>query len=178
VIRNDRRTETSDATSKYFRDVVGELYTVFEGLTEYQEELENSPGLELIRDRACKLFGWEYMDVVKCKLHPRPRKTQLKSTCGEWPKLMRKIGAVVLFGVCFQDVIRPIADGQLCPELQFLSKRNDLLAMEVCMLQDLYREDETEVAQVTLAGTYLRRSSHIVNSCQKVPKRSKGQSQV
>jgi hypothetical protein len=178
VIRNDRRTETSDATSKYFGDVVGELYTVLEGLTEYQEELENSPGLELIRDRASKLFGWEYMDVVKRKLHPRPRKTQLKSTCGKWPKLKRKIGAVVLFGVCFQDVIGPIADGQLCPVLQFLPKGKDHLAMEVCMLQDIYREDENEAAQVTLTGTYLRRSSHIFNSCQKVPKRNKEQSQV
>jgi hypothetical protein len=182
VMKDDRRMETSDATSKRFQDVVGELYTLLEGLTEFQGELEKSPGLQLNFDRASEVFGWEYLDVVNRKLHPHPRRTQLKSTCGKWPKLMREIGAVVLFGVCFQEVIRPIANGRLCPGLQFLPKGKDLLAMEVSMLQQMYWEsgysEESEVAQVTLAGTNLRRSSHLFTPCQKVPKQNEGKSQI
>lgn len=181
VMKDDRKMETSNATSKRFQDVVGELFAFFEGLMEFQEELNNSPGLELNFDRGSEVFGWEYLDIVNRKLHPHPRRTQLRITCGKWPKLMRELGAVVLFGLCFQEVIRPIANGRLCSGFQCLPKGKDLLAMEACMLQEMYREsgssEENEVAQMTLAGTHLRRSSHLFDSCQKVQEQNEGKIQ-
>jgi hypothetical protein len=95
---------------------------------------------------------------------------------------MRETGVVVPFGVCFQEVIRPIANGRLCPGLQFLPEGKDLLVMEVSMLKQLYWEsgssEENKVAQVTLAGTHLHRSSHLFAPCQKVPKQNEGKSQI
>lgn len=182
VIKDDRKMTTSDATSKRFHDVVGELYTFFEGLTAFQEKLQDSPGLELNMNHASEIVGWEYMDIVDRRLHPYPRKTQLRKTCGKWPKLIRELDAVVLFGVCFQEVMKPSANDRLCPGLQFLPKGKDFLAMEASMLQKLYREsgssEENEAAQVTPAGTHLRRSSHLFDSCQKVPEQNKAESQV
>ena len=176
VIRNDKHMNEATITSKRFQDLVSELYTLFEGLMATQEELAKETGLEINFDRANHLHGWEYLDLVNRKLHPQPRRTQLRDTCGRWPKLMREINAVVLFGVRFQEAIQPTADVRLCPRLKTLPKGKDYLAMEVNTLQKLYLEsgssEQEDQAQLTLLGTQLHRSTHLFEPCPSTSKRS------
>lgn len=182
VVREDKHMKQASVTSKLFKDLVGELYTLFEGLMATQEELAREVGLEVNFDRANHLHGWEYLDLVNRKLHPQPRRTQLKNTCGRWPKLMREINAVVLFGVRFHQAIQPTADARLCSRLKMLPKEKDYLAMEVTTLQKLYLEsgssEQQDLAQLTLSGTQLHRSKHLFEPCPGTSKRSSAREEV
>lgn len=115
------------------------------------------------------MFGWEYMDLVEEILRPELRELRLRRTCGEWPKLMRELSAIVLFGVRFSEAIQPVTANQLCSRLQYLPVGNDYLAMEVQTLQRLYREsgssDHGSIVKLTPSGSHLRRSALLFEPC-------------
>lgn len=130
----------------------------FESLMGFQAESKSETGLELSFCQSNSVCDREYMDIVNHKLHLNPRGKRLKGTCSKWPKLIRELKAVVLFGVRFQDIIQPIATSRLCPELRTLSKGKDLLAMEVDMLQELCRDSglrKTETLRRSLSRVHI-----------------------
>lgn len=175
VVKRDRQIENSQMITKTFTDLVGELFTQLEGIMANQEEFAKEPGWELKLDRASHLYGWEYMDLVKRKHDLKLRGIQLRKTCGGWPRLMRELDAVVLFGVGFDSIIQPALGAALCSEMTMLPCQRDYLAMEVFTLERLYVESgasvHTGIAQVTLSGTHLHPSKHLFESCPYRPRR-------
>ncbi|KAF1971922.1 hypothetical protein BU23DRAFT_569422 [Bimuria novae-zelandiae CBS 107.79] len=170
IIGPDQHLKDTNVTNKSFIDLVKELYTVLEALQATQEDLEKEAGFEVTLDRGYRVSGWEYRSLVDRQLHPKPGRTKLARTCGEWPKLMRELGAVVLFGDCFQDVFRPRIDSDLCCALKTLPKGKDLLAMQAATLQELYDKSgswacDDNMARITRAGTKLHPSKHLFDSC-------------
>jgi hypothetical protein len=170
VIEDDQHLKKTEVTEKRFRHMVEELYTIIDALEAFQAEYaKNATSVELGFDKASHTYGWQYMDLVKKKNSMHLRDAKLESTCGGWPKLMRDIDAVVLFGVHFGEVIQPTTNTRLCGGFQLLPKGKDLLAMEVSTLQELYEEggSSRDFAQITHNGAHLRRSKDIFRSCAK-----------
>jgi hypothetical protein len=177
AIRTDKQMNGGTVTDKLYQHLVSELFTIFEGLEGVQEEIAKESGKELKLDEPNRLQGWEYLDIVNRKRRPQMRCTDLKKTCGGWPKLTRELNAISLFGVRFHEAILPEADRGFCSVFKTLPKGKDYLAMEVKKLRSLYEESGSHehgtLAQITISGTQLQQSAHVFDPCPKISKRSK-----
>ena len=165
----DRDMSKSGVQQKTFKDLVSELYTILEGLM--AESIDVSvAGMKLNLDWKDHVQGWEYMDLVNRKLSPRLREAELKSTCGQWPKLARCSSAIVLFANGFHNILTPHPSIRLCQKFQELPKFNDYLAIESERIEKMYEESGAEMdhTQLTLGGLQIRGFSDMFEGCPEV----------
>ena len=164
-VKRDLHLTEAQVNTQKFKDLVKELYTQFEGIQANQEEFARESGWELRGDSMTHLYGWEYMDFVNRKHLLKLRGTQLRKTCGGWPKLIREVNTIALFGVDFGSIIEPIKDAQICESRSTLPCQKDYLAVETTTLKRLYQEsgasDYEDSVHITVYGTYIHPSRHV-----------------
>jgi hypothetical protein len=175
IVVRGHHMESSVVTEKLFRDVVGELFTMIDGLHATSQRAVNA-GIELKLDRRRRIQGWEYMDLVQRKLKPELRETELRRTCGQWPEFAHDIGAVILFGTGFREVFQPKEASHLCQAFRRVPKDKHYLAVEISALQTLYWENGSGKDQERLTSTGIRwqRSTHIFEPCPQAGGNKKG----
>jgi hypothetical protein len=166
VVTQDYHMEKREIHTKLFKDVVGDLYARLEGLEANAETVELA-GIELKLDGRRRIQGYEYMDLVQKKRKMLIKEAELRKTCGQWPEFAREIGAVILFGSNFGEVLQPAQSFKLCPTFRTVPQGKDYLVVETSTLQMLFAEQgslETQ-QQLTAAGTQWHRSTHLFEAC-------------
>ncbi|KAL6798478.1 hypothetical protein J3E68DRAFT_449393 [Trichoderma sp. SZMC 28012] len=89
-----------------FQDLVDDLYNNLEKMVEYQANATNKDGVSLKCRVRKHLDGWEFDDIIKNK-DCHPRVATLEAMGQGWVNLITDIGAVVLLGNDFGEIIRP-----------------------------------------------------------------------
>jgi hypothetical protein len=166
VVTQDYHMDNREVNTKLFKDLVGDLYARLEGL-EANAETVNLAGIELRLDWRRRIQGYEYMDLVQKKRKMLIKEAELRKTCGQWPDFAREIGAVILFGSNFGDVLQPTQPFKLCPTFSRVPQGKDYLAVETSTLQMLFSEHGSQETQqqLTAAGTQWHRSTHLFDAC-------------
>jgi hypothetical protein len=175
VVAHDQHMTKRIVKTKVFRDLVEELYAVFEGL-DANARNEAIAGIELKMDWKKRIQGYEYMDLVHRKHSVQLKEAQLRKTCGQWPDYARDINAVVLFGTNFGEVFQPTQTISLCRPFRTVPKGKDYLAVEVSILRKLYSEHGSlkDRKQITATGTRWHRSNQLFEPCPRGKARGKG----
>ena len=173
-IASDQHLKKSAVVIKSFRDLVGELYAVLEGLQGHREQVTTA-GIKLNMDWRRRVTGYEYMELVQKKHRFQMKEAELRKTCGNWPEYARDINAVILFGTGFGELIQPSSTVGLCRKFSTLPKNKDYLAVEVLSLQKLYSENGSfkDQIQITANGMRWNRSKHLFESCPPAKTRKK-----
>jgi len=166
VVTQDYHMEKREVNTKLFKDVVGDLYARLEGLEANAETVELA-GIELKLDGRRRIQGYEYMDLVQKKRKMLIKEAELRRTCGQWPEFAREIGAVILFGSNFGEVLQPAQSFKLCPTFRTVPQGKDYLVVETSTLQMLFSEQGSKETQqqLTAAGTQWHRSTHLFEAC-------------
>ena len=119
VIRESLDAETGQKRNITFSKSVKDLWEKLKNLRniaqeEYQKSLHSSDFH--LGKRA--LYGFEYMGLVQstAELEKHPVKTRLMSGCSQWPDLTDSLGATVLVGKNFQEILLPQPGSVVCPD--------------------------------------------------------------
>jgi hypothetical protein len=175
VVMRGRHMETTAVTDKLFKDIVGELFTMIEGLQANAEKVAET-GIQLKLDWTRRVQGWEYMDLVQKKLKLELREIELGKTCGYWHKFAHDINAVVLFGTGFREVFQPKDTSKLCQAFRKAPKDKHYLVVGISTLRTLYWENNSSTDQTRLTSTGIRwqRAAHVFEPCPQANKNTKG----
>ena len=174
-VAHDQYMKENVVKTKRFRDLVGELYAILEGLEGHSEEVTTA-GIKLKTDWRRRITGYEYMELIQKKHKMQVKEAELRKTCGNWPDYARDINAVVLFGTNFGEPLQPRQSVALCRKYRAVPMGKDYLAVEVSSLQSLYSENGslTDQMQITATGMQWNRSKHLFESCPPIKARGKG----
>jgi hypothetical protein len=174
IIAYDQHMKEGMVQTKLFKDVVGELYCVFEGLEAKSDEISGE-GIKLRLDWRRRTQGYEYMELVQRKHRVQLKEAELRKTCGNWPDYARDISAVILFGTNFGEVFQPASTTRLCQAMITAPKQKDYLIVEVSTLSDLYTEHGSlqDQSQITATGMRWHRSQELFEFCQQHKSRGK-----
>ncbi|KAL6699840.1 hypothetical protein J3F84DRAFT_345145 [Trichoderma pleuroticola] len=96
-----------------FQDLVDDLYNNLEKMVEYQANATNKDGVSLKCRVRKHLDGWEFDDTIKNK-DCHPRVATLEAMGQGWVNLITDIGAVVLLGNNFGEIIQPSNTEAIC----------------------------------------------------------------
>lgn len=156
VLRHDRHLRDDDMHEKLYRHEVHELYERLESL---QAALENvtEAGIELKLSWGQSIQGWSYTELVEGEHRMMAREAALRKTCGLWPALARDIGAVVLFGANFDEILEPLSDSGMCEGYKEMPKHYDFLAIEVSHIKTMLQKNRNRPDQgrLTSGGLHL-----------------------
>lgn len=168
IITHDQCMKENMVQAKLFKDVVGELYYIFEGLEAKSDEI-STEGIKLGLDWRKHTQGYEYMELVQRKHRVQIKEAELRKTCGNWPDYARDISAVILFGTNFGEVFKPSNTAHLCQAMKQAPTQKDYLIVELSALSDLYTEHgcHEDQSQITATGMRWHRSQHIFESCER-----------
>ncbi|KAH0553008.1 hypothetical protein GP486_006796 [Trichoglossum hirsutum] len=168
----DWKAGKDEETVWRFREMFEELLRTLEKLQYEEAMVRTKPKIKLSWDPRGSILGWEYMDLVEGKRQLHLKSTKVKATFGNWPYFARDIGAVVLFGSGFREILEPKEQDQLCCGFQTLPRGRGYLAMNISVLRALHvsegsQEDE---ARLTPTGYIWQRSTHVFERCNETSK--------
>lgn len=158
----------SDADNYLFKDMILGIWSIIEYLIDQKVQRDSSPDGEVaLRDL---LYGFEYKAVVEQRSPFHLKQTHVAKTSGGWPKLVRDIDALILFGSGFGNVILPRMNESrsLCHKWQTLPQEKDYMATTVSMLDDLYDVAGCGLDHEYLTSTKLQwhRGSSLFEHCE------------
>ncbi|KAL9473956.1 hypothetical protein ACSS6W_008336 [Trichoderma asperelloides] len=96
-----------------FQDLVDDIYNILEKMIVHQSEAANQDGVRLKSRVRKHLDGWEFDDIVENE-DCRPRVATLEVMGHGWVNFIEEVGAVVLLGKDFGEIIRPSNTERLC----------------------------------------------------------------
>ncbi|KAL6890930.1 hypothetical protein GGI43DRAFT_430478 [Trichoderma evansii] len=97
-----------------FQDLVDDHYNILDKMIDHQLKATNKDGVSLkCWTRRHHLDGWDFDDIVKIR-NCHPRAATLGNMGYGWVNLVTKIGAVILHGQNFGNIIQPSSTKMLC----------------------------------------------------------------
>lgn len=132
VLINDKKPWT-------LRDKVLDTWSLLDHITEQELTRKSNGGIEVKDTWHTTIFGYEYKAVVLNRGPFHPKRRDLKSTSGGWPRLIRDIDAIVLLADGFGDLIVPAVNekDKLCSRWKRVPEGQDYLATTVQVLKEL-----------------------------------------
>ncbi|KAM6487348.1 hypothetical protein HDV62DRAFT_151252 [Trichoderma sp. SZMC 28011] len=137
-----------------FQDLVDDLYNNLEKMVEYQASATNKDGVSLKCRVRKHLDGWEFDDIIKNK-DCHPRVATLEAMGQGWINLVTDIGAVVILGNNFGEIIRPSSTETTCDRWSQMPKDRYYLGACVSDLTNIMRSHGEE------GGEQLRLTNNI-----------------
>lgn len=134
-----------------FQDLVDDLYNILEKMVEYQSYMTNKDGVSLKCRVRKHLDGWEFDDIIENQ-DCRPSVATLEAMGYGWVNLITDIGAVVLLGKDFGDIIQPSSTEMLCDRWSQMPENRYYLGACVSDLANIirsYGEEGTEQLRLT-----------------------------
>lgn len=134
-----------------FQDLVDDLYNILEKMVEYQSYMTNKDGVSLKCRVRKHLDGWEFDDIIENQ-DCRPSVAMLEAMGYGWVNLITDIGAVVLLGKDFGDIIQPSSTEMLCDRWSQMPENRYYLGACVSDLANIirsYGEEGTEQLRLT-----------------------------
>jgi hypothetical protein len=173
VLEHDQDTESNEIKSVMFKTLVAELYTILDGLQSILGSLKDHTKamlkihLDLKRPQRPRILGWEYMDLVGRKARMDMKEGFLSKSCGIWPHFASDIGAVILFGNGFQEIIEPRREAALCPSYESVPTGMDLLTIESQVIKSMFEDSGTisKLEHLTRTGLRWHRSTQVFEDC-------------
>ncbi|KAF2024047.1 hypothetical protein EK21DRAFT_118197 [Setomelanomma holmii] len=87
---------------------------------------------------ATLLAGFDYRTFVETPANADTHECRLQSSCGTWPKdVYRRLGAIVMFGSNFQELLAPRLTIGLCPRYHTMPSGKGYLAAEASLIQEI-----------------------------------------
>jgi hypothetical protein len=121
-----------------FEDMVEQYFETLEKLIEHQRKACGQNWIN-IRPRVRKhLEGWDFVDVANGH-DAYPRSAIIHTMGWGWVNFVRSMGALVLFGRGFGDLIQPSEVDRICPEWKTLPSNRYYLAASLYDLQNITR---------------------------------------
>lgn len=111
--------------------------SVFETLLNHQEKVKSENGINMKIKFRPYLEGWDFVDLSK-SLEATAQATKLDDAGSGWADMIRAMGAVVLMGRNFGDILRPVSPHNLCPQWSTLPKNACYLAASGADLERLW----------------------------------------
>ncbi|KAH0536252.1 hypothetical protein FGG08_006859 [Glutinoglossum americanum] len=173
----DWKAGKDEETVWRFREMFEELLRTLEKLQYEETTVRTRPKIRLSWDPRGSILGWEYMDLVERKRQLHLKSTKVEATFGKWPYFARDIGAVVLFGSGFHEILEPKEPDQLCCGFQTLPHGRGYLAMDISVLRALHISEGSpgDQARLTPTGFTWQRSTHVFERCNKTSQASQNQ---
>jgi len=122
-----------------FGDLVEHHLNILEQILEHQKHQAGQNGKRIKLQLRTHLEGWDFFDLATDR-DPRPRIATLDAMGYGWVDFIRSIGAVVLLGCGFGDIIQPIMFDGMCPKWNSLPPDRYYLAASVYDLKEITRE--------------------------------------
>ena len=140
VVRDGLDAETGEQRNIPFSKPVKDLWEKLKNLgniaqDQYQKSLHSADFH--IGKRV--LYGFEYLGLVHstAELEKHPMKKRLVPGCGQWPDLADSLGATILLGDNFQEILLPRPESILCRGIDRLPSGMSYLAADAQILHRL-----------------------------------------
>lgn len=140
IMREGLDAETGKFREVPFSRTVKELWEKLRNLADiakehYQKSLHSSD----LGFGKRAIYGFEYMGLVHStgQAEKHPMKARLMSHCGQWPDLTDSLGAAVLLGRNFGELMSPGPNAAICPRFQTLPSSMSYLAADAKIIKRL-----------------------------------------
>jgi len=149
-----------------FKDLVIQTWHSLEQMIDHQMKILKSPDVDIRLPGRDLLEGFGFMDIVEGNFPIRPQQLALKKSGKAWLNFTKTIGALVLFGTGFGNLVEPLNTTTMCKRWREVPTREEYLVICLSTLNKIFtRYSVINSEPILLAGGIYWSGQNIYKPC-------------